>query len=88
MTVSDWLGRGGDVSNLKVSAIADKFSLVRYQDILYTNRGMMGPESPLVSPQKIRFVNILSGFQSNAFFYQGLMGRICEFGIHGQQNGQ
>ena len=63
---------------LEVSTITDKFSLVRHQDILYMNRGMMWLESPLVSPQEIRIFDVFLGFQPNTFFCQDLVGRNCE----------
>jgi len=85
--MSDWWELGDDLAHLQVSAVANKVSLVGYQDISYTNCGMMGLESPLVSPQKIGIANILSSFQPNALFYQELMGRNCESGAHDQQNG-
>lgn len=66
---------GDGVSYLKVLTIADKVSLVRYQGILHTNRGVMRLESPLVPPQEIGIVDILSSFQPNTLFYQKLMGR-------------
>jgi len=40
------------------------------------NRRMVRLESPFVSPQKIRIVDILLGFQPNTFFDQELMRRM------------
>lgn len=59
---SDQRKRGDGALYLDVSAIADKVLLVRYQDVLYTDCGMMRLESPLVSPQEVRIVDILFGF--------------------------
>jgi len=86
-SASDWWEPGDDLAHLKVPTVTNKFSLVGYQDILYTNRGMVGFESPLVSPQKIWIVNFLSSFQPNALFYQELMGGNREFDARDQQNG-
>ena len=59
---------------LEVSTIVDKVPLVGYQDILYTNRGMMRLESPFISSQEIWVVDILFSSQPDAFFYKDLMG--------------
>jgi len=78
---------GDNLAHLKVSTVTNKFSLVGYQDIFDANCGMMGLESPLVSPQKIGIVNIFSSFQPNALFYQELMGKNCELGGGNRKNG-
>ena len=86
-TASDWGKRSDGVSYLKVSAIAHKVSLTGYQDIPDTNRRMVWLESPFVSPQEIRIVDIIFGFQPNAFFDQELMGRNHKFSAQDRRNG-